>query len=318
MALNLCAVIFGLVALVYGADRFIAGAAAAARRLGVPALLVGLTVVGIGTSLPEIVVAIIASLQGKAALAIGNAVGSNITNIALVLGLCAMLTPLTVHKTLVRREMPAVMAVSVLALVLALDGQFSVVDGLILLAGLAAVLIALVFSAQDKSDPIAAELRIDEPAQMPLRTALAWVALGMVLLPVSSQALVWGASNIAVALGVSELVVGLTVVAIGTSLPELATALVAVKKGEHDLVLGNIIGSNLFNILAVLSVPALLAPGFIPPGLLVRDLPIMLGLTALLYFACWGRAPRITRTYGGVFLAIFIAYEGLLFLSRFQ
>lgn len=318
MLLSLCAVVFGLIALVFGADRFIAGAAAAARHFGVPALLIGLTVVGVGTSLPEIVVSVIASLQGKAALAIGNAVGSNITNIALVLGVCALIAPLTVHATLVRREMPVLMAVSVLAFLLALDGQFSVTDGLILLAGLAALLAALVFLARDEADPIAAELHTETAPQMPLKVALGWVLVGLVLLPASSQLLVWGASNIAIAFGISELVVGLTVVAVGTSLPELATALVAVRKGEHDLVLGNIIGSNLFNILAVLAIPALLAPGIVPAGLLGRDLPIMLALTALLYFVCWGRTPRITRGYGAVLLAAFIAYEGLLYLSRFQ
>lgn len=318
MLLSVCAVVLGLITLVFGADRFIAGAAATARHFGVPTLLIGLTVVGIGTSLPEIVISIIASVQGKAALAIGNAVGSNITNIALVLGLCAAITPLTVNVALVRRELPALMAVSILALVLALDGRYSLIDGLILLAGLAALLAALVFVARNKADPIAAELHTESAAQTSLHTALGWLFVGLILLPISSQALVWGASNIAVAFGISELVVGLTVVAVGTSLPELASSLVAIKKGEHDLALGNIIGSNVFNILAVLAIPALLAPGTVPAGLLGRDLPIMLALTALLYFVCWGRTPRITRGHGAVLLAAFIAYEGLLYLSRFQ
>ena len=317
MLLSFCAVVGGLVALVYAADRFIIGAAALAKLLGVPALIIGLTVVGIGTSLPEIVVAIIASIQDKASLAIGNAIGSNITNIALVLGLSAMVAPLAVNTALVRRELPALIAVSLLALILAWDGQFSVADGIILLIGLAATLGAIAYFAKNSpdSDPITAEIEADDVSHS---AAMGWLLVGLVLLPLSSQSLVWGASNIATALGVSDLVIGLTIVAIGTSLPELATALSAIKKGEHDLVLGNIVGSNLFNILAVLAFPALLAPGFIPDGLLVRDLPLMLALTGVLYFMCWGRTPRISRFQGAMLFAVFLGYEALLYASRFQ
>lgn len=320
MLLSFCAVILGLAALIYAADRFILGAAALAKRLGVPALLVGLTVVGIGTSLPEMVVAIIASAQDKAGLAIGNAIGSNITNIALVLGLCALCAPLAVHATLVRRELPALLVISVLAYALAWDGQYSVLDGIILLAGLALVLVGLAYlaRAQSNSDPLAAELEADEGSQISSAAALGWLLLGLIALPISSQMLVWGASNIALALGVSDLVIGLTVVAIGTSLPELATGLAALKKGEHDLVLGNVVGSNIFNILAVLSFPALLAPGFVPDGLLIRDLPLMLALTGVLFFMCWGTAPRIKRVHGALLLAVFVGYEVLLYALRFQ
>jgi len=320
MLLSFCAVVGGLVALVYAADRFIIGAAALAKLLGVPALIIGLTVVGIGTSLPEIVVAIIASIQDKASLAIGNAIGSNITNIALVLGLSAMVAPLAVNTALVRRELPALIAVSLLALILAWDGQFSVADGIILLIGLAATLGAIAYFAKNSpdSDPITAEIEADVGENVSHSAAMGWLLVGLVLLPLSSQSLVWGASNIATALGVSDLVIGLTIVAIGTSLPELATALSAIKKGEHDLVLGNIVGSNLFNILAVLAFPALLAPGFIPDGLLVRDLPLMLALTGVLYFMCWGRTPRISRFQGAMLFAVFLGYEALLYASRFQ
>lgn len=320
MLLSLCAVVVGLAALVYSADRFILGAAAIAQWLGVPALIIGLTVVGVGTSLPEVVVSIIASLQNKAGLAIGNAIGSNITNIALVLGACALLAPMQVHTALVRREMPVLLAISALALVLAWDGQYSVTDGVVLLAGLAAILGALAWLARNApdSDPLAAEVQIETEPQIARGAALGWLLLGLVLLPVSSQTLVWGASNIALSLGVSELVIGLTIVAVGTSLPELATALSALKKGEHDLVLGNVVGSNLFNILAVLSFPALLAPGLVPAGLLERDLPVMLALTGILFLMCWGKAPKISRVQGGLLLAVFIGYEALLYASRFQ
>lgn len=320
MLISFCAVVAGLAALVYSADRFIVGAAAIAQWLGVPALIIGLTVVGIGTSLPEIVVAIIASLQGKAALAIGNAIGSNITNIALVLGASAIFVPMQVHTALVRREMPVLLAISVLALLLAWDGQYSAADGIILLTGLAAILGALAWLAQNASDsdPLAAEVQIETDPQITRGAAMGWLALGLILLPLSSQTLVWGASNIALALGVSELVIGLTIVAVGTSLPELATALSALKKGEHDLVLGNVIGSNLFNILAVLSLPALLAPGYVPSGLLERDLPMMLTLTVVLYLMCWGSKPKISRVQGGLLLAAFVGYEAVLYASRFQ
>ena len=320
MLASLIAVVVGLAALVFSADRFIVGAAATARRLGVPALIVGLSVVGIGTSLPEIVVAIIAAIQNKAALAIGNAVGSNITNIALVLGAGAVAAPLTVHAGLVRRELPVLLVVSLLAFGLAWDGQYSLVDGLLLLAGLAAVLIGLyrLATSTADSDPLTAEIQADAEPDLALAPALGWLVLGLVLLPISSQMLVWGASNIALALGVSDLVIGLTVVAIGTSLPELATVFAAVRKREHDLVLGNIVGSNLFNILAVLAMPALFAPGFIPTGLLSRDLPLMLALTFALFALCWRPQARIGRGHGLMLLAVFVGYELLLYLSRFQ
>ncbi|MES1942846.1 K+-dependent Na+/Ca+ exchanger-like protein [Salinisphaera sp. PC39] len=322
MLLSLVAVAGGLALLVFSADRFILGAAASARALGVPALLIGLTVVGIGTSLPEIVVSTVASVQGKAGLAIGNAVGSNITNILLVLGATALMMPLAVPRGLSRRELPVLLAVTGGAWLLAADGQLSALDGILLLLALAALLAFLARLARDDGDPaddpLAAEIIAANEVELAPRAAAGWLALGVVLMPVSSQLLVWGASNIAAALGVSELVIGLTVVAVGTSLPELATSLAAVRRRAHELVLGNIVGSNLFNLLAVLPAPALLAPGLLPDGALARDLPVMAGATVALFLLCVLRGGRIGRGHGLLLLAAFAAYQTLLYVSRFQ
>ncbi|MAA75859.1 MAG: calcium/sodium antiporter [Salinisphaeraceae bacterium] len=314
MLLSLASVVAGLVLLVFSADRFVVGAAAIARHFGVPTLLVGLTLVGIGTSLPEMVVAIVAALQGKADLAIGNVVGSNIANISLVLGCAAVLAPVAVGQGLMRRELPLLVLVSVGILLMALDGQLSVLDGVLMLAGLAGVLFIIARAAlRGEDDPVTAELEI--PEGIGLKGAWISLLIGLVLLPVSSQMLVWGASNIAYALGVSELVVGLTIVAVGTSLPELATAIAAVAKREHDLVLGNVVGSNLFNLLAVLPVPALLAPGWVSRDLLLRDLPVMLGLTLALVALCALPARHVGRLAGAALLVVFVIYEGALYVT---
>lgn len=318
MLVDLAAVAIGLAVLVFSADRFITGAGTTARSLGVPPLIVGLTVIGFGTSAPELAVSVIAAFEGQAGIAIGNVIGSNIANITLVLGTAAALAPLTVHAALVRRELPVVIAVSALVYLLALDHSFSAFDGLVLLAVLAALLFWLSrFARTGGDDPLAAELETG-PEHMPLPRALGWVAAGLVMLPASSQALVWGAGNIAAALGVSELVIGLSVVAVGTSLPELATAVAALRRNEHDLVLGNVVGSNLFNLLAVLPMPALLAAGRVPDGALWRDLPIMLGVIVLVAVLRLDRRARISRPEGILLLSLFAAYAVLLYHTRFQ
>lgn len=322
MLWSIAAVAGGLALLVYSADRFIAGAAAAARALGVPALLIGLTVVGIGTSLPEIAVSIVASIEGKAGLAIGNAVGSNSTNVLLVLGATAVAMPLAVPRGLPRRELPVLLIVTGAAWLMAMDGQLSAWDGVLLLLGLAAVLVFLARLARGhgdvSDDPLAAEVAEVTAVEMGPRVAAAWLLLGLVLLPASSQMLVWGASNIAESLGVSELVIGLTVVAIGTSLPELATSLAAIRRRAHELVLGNIVGSNLFNLLAVLPAPALLAPGILPHGALGRDFPVMAAATVVLFLLCFRRHGVVGRGAGLLLLTAFVGYEALLYFSRFQ
>ncbi len=311
------AVLAGFVALTWGADRFVVGAAATARNLGVPTLVIGLTVVGFGTSAPEILVSAMAALQGNTSLAIGNALGSNITNIALVLGATALIAPLAVHSTVLRREFPVLMAIMLFTLALLTDGRLDRHDGVLLLAGLAVMLYWMVNLGlrARRNDPIRSEYAAEIPEAMPLGRALLWLLLGLVVLLLSARLLVWGAVEVATVLGVSDLVIGLTVVAIGTSLPELAASVVSALRHEHDIAIGNIIGSNMYNLLAVLGLPALIHPAAFPPEVLMRDYPVMIILTLGLFAAAYGfrGQGRITRVEGGLLLAAFVGYQYLLF-----
>ncbi len=321
MWLAFLAVVAGLTALTWGADRFVLGAAALARGLGVTPLLIGLTIVAFGTSAPEVVVAIFAALQGNPGLAIGNAIGSNIANIGLVLGASALIAPLLIHSSLLRREFPILLVATTLALLLLLDGTLSRADGLLLFIGLALVmgwLITQGLRGRIRPDELGVELETALPAPMAPPRAAFWLGLGLLLLLGGSHGLVWGAIVIAQAFGVSDLVIGLSIVAIGTSLPELATSLTAAWKGENELAIGNIIGSNLFNLLCVLAIPGLLAPGALETGVLIRDYPMMLGLTVLLFVLAFGRrrtAGRLQRWEGGLLLALFAAYLTVLGLT---
>jgi cation:H+ antiporter len=289
MLLPTLAVLAGFVALTWGADRFVVGAAATARNLGMPTLVIGLTVVGFGTSAPEILVSSMAAWQGNTSLAVGNALGSNITNIALVLGATALITPLRVHSSVLRREFPVLMAIMLFTLALLTDGRLDRHDGLLLLAGLAVA--------------------------MPLSRALTWLLIGLLVLLGSARILVWGAVEIATLFGVSDLVIGLTIVAIGTSLPELAASVTSALKHEHDIAIGNIIGSNMYNLLAVLGLPALIHPADLPAEVLMRDYPVMIVLTLGLFAAAYGfrGAGQINRVEGGLLLASFCGYQYLLF-----
>lgn len=308
------AIVFGLGLLVWGADRFVVGAAALARSLGVPPLLIGLTVVGFGTSAPEILVSTMAALQGNPGIAIGNAIGSNIANIALILGATALIMPLTVRSDMLRREYPLLLAVSVGTFLLLLDGDLDRADGLILLAGLCGVMLLLVRIGLRRRDhdPLAEEIEAEIPGDLPVAAAIGWFLLGLAVLVISSRMLVWGAVDVAVALGVSDLVIGLTIVAIGTSLPELAASIMSALKNEPDLAIGNVVGSNIWNLLAVLGVPGLLAPGLVPPEVLNRDILVMLALTLALFVM--GRSTQthgtINRVEGMLLLTCFIAYQG--------
>ncbi len=318
MWLPIFAVVAGLIVLTWSAGRFVVGASGLARGLGVTPLLIGLTIVAFGTSAPEVFVAVFAALQGNPGLAIGNAIGSNIANIGLVLGASALIAPLLVRSAILRREFPVLLLVTLLGFALILDGSLGRIDGLILVAGLVLLIAWLALSAmrgQMKPDDLGVDLAEAVPAPMPMPRALGLLTLGLVLLLVSSQVLVWGAVEIAGALGVSDLIIGLTIVAIGTSLPELATSVVAAWKGETELAIGNIIGSNLFNLLAVLAVPGLLAPGLLENTVLIRDYPMMLGLTFLLFLLALGhrRGPgTVRRREGALLLALFAAYLMLL------
>jgi len=314
--LHILAVVGGLALVVGGADRFVTGAAATARNLGVSPMVVGLTVVGFGTSAPEMLVSAIAAWQGNPGLGIGNALGSNIANIALIVGATAMVRPLRVRSETLRRELPVLIAVTLGALALMIDGVLGRLDGLMLLGGLALLLYAvLALARRDRRDPLAAEFEAEIPAGMGTGRALAWLAVGLAGLLAGSRLLVWGAVELALALGVSDLVVGLTIVAVGTSLPELAASMAGALKGEDDIAVGNVIGSNMFNLLAVLGLPGLIRPGPFAAEVLTRDFPVMIALTLALFAMAYGFRGdgRIRRAEGAVLLAAFVAYETYLY-----
>ena len=318
MLLSILAVISGFAVLIWGADRFVYGAAATARNLGVSPLVIGLTIVGIGTSSPEILVSTIAAYNGNPALAVGNAIGSNITNIALVLGVTAMIVPLLVKSDTLKREYPIMFLVMMLALVLCLDGELSRIDGAILFTGLVIMIIWMVKLGLRKHETDQLETEFEQ--EIPYITtanALFWLALGMILLLLSSKALVWGAVNIAHAFGISDLVIGLTIVAIGTSLPELAASVMSALKGEPDIALGNVIGSNMFNLLAVLSIPGLIAPHALDPEVLTRDFPFMIGFTLAMFIMAFGfkESGRINRFEGALLVMGYIGYMVVLYNS---
>ncbi|PWQ94950.1 calcium/sodium antiporter [Leucothrix pacifica] len=317
------AVIIGLLLLVWSADKFIDGAANLARNWGISPFIIGVLIVGLGTSAPEMLVAAVAALQGNPGIGIGNALGSNITNITLVLGFTALLANLPVRSEIVKQELPLILCVGLFSWILMADHMHSRFDGILLLTGLFAVLFWLARTAkkqQSVTDPLLEDSVDELPDEMPFKSALIWTAVGLVLLLVSSKVLVWGASGIASQFGVSDLVIGLTVVAIGTSLPELAASISSVKKGDTDLAIGNIVGSNLFNNLGVLAIPALISPGVVPDGVLNRDMPIMMAVTLLLIVLGYGLLSRsrymITRGRGAFFLMIFVAYQFLLYYQH--
>jgi cation:H+ antiporter len=316
------AVVLGLALLVWSADRFVEGAAATARHLGMPALLIGMVVVGFGTSAPEMVVSALASLQGNPGIALGNAYGSNIANIALILGLTALISPIAVHSQILRKELPVLTAITVLAVAQLWDGDLSRLDAVVLLAVFAALIgWSIREGLRERSDSLGVEMEQELAAHpMPLPRAIVWLVVGLVLLIVSSRILVWGAVTIAQALGVSDLIIGLTIVAIGTSLPELASSLIAVRKGEHDLALGNVIGSNLFNTLAVVGIAGAIHPLDVPPEVLTRDMAVMGALTLSLFvigYGFRGREGRINRVEGTLLLAVFLGYTGYLVSTVF-
>ena len=316
--LSVIAIIGGFILLVWGADRFVHGAAATARNFGVSPLVIGLTIVGIGTSAPEILISIIAAYEGNPALAVGNALGSNITNIALVLGVTALLSPLLVKSETLRREYPIMFLIMLLALILCVDGDLSRLDGTILLCGLVIMMLWMVKLGLRKHeiDPLEAEYEQEIP-YLTTGKALFWLAVGMVLLLVSSRTLVWGAVNIAQAMGISDLIIGLTIVAIGTSLPELAASVMSALKGEPDIALGNVIGSNMFNLLAVLGLPGLIAPHVLDPAVLSRDFPFMIGFSIALFAMAYGfkESGKINRYEGALLLIGYIVYVVVLYFS---
>lgn len=319
MLIDFTAIIAGFILLIWSADRFIIGAAATARNFDVPPLIIGLTIVGFGTSAPEMMVAGFASYDGSPAMAIGNALGSNIANITLVLGIAALISPLDVHSRIIKKELPILLVATLMALALLRDSTLSQLDGFILLSLLFLLMwwITRQGIRNQSEDALTDEYLEELPDVMPTYQAMFWLVAGLVLLTVSSKILVWGAVNIATELGVSELVIGLTIIAIGTSLPELAASITGALKNEHDIAIGNVIGSNLFNTLGVLAIPGLIAPSALAEGILERDMPVVFILTIMLFVMAYGfrGQGRINRLEGGLLLSAFIAYQLLLFFT---
>jgi cation:H+ antiporter len=321
MTIAVLAVIFGLALLVWSADRFVEGSASVARHVGMPPLLIGMVVVGFGTSAPEMVVSALASAQGAPGIALGNAFGSNITNIALILGLTALISPLAVHSQVLRKELPILTCVTALVAWQLWDGALSRNEALLLLGVFAALLTWTIWQGMKQSaDTLAREMEQELAARtMPMRRAVVWLIVGLILLVASSRLLVWGAVEIARGFGVSDLIIGLTVVAIGTSLPELASSLIATRKGEHDIAVGNVLGSNLFNTLGVVGIAGTIHPLRVGPEVFSRDILVMAGLTLSLFVIGYGfRGPgRINRYEGAVLLASYIAYNIYLLKTVF-
>ena len=322
MYLPFAALVLGLVLLVWSADRFVDGAAATARHFGMPPLLVGMVIVGFGTSAPEMAVSALAALQGSPGLALGNAYGSNITNVALILGVTALISPIAVRSQVLRKELPILMALMALSVWQIADGAISRADAVLLLVLFALLMGWSIWQGLRQgadADTMAGDMQKqeEEAEEMPLGRALFWVLAGVVLLVASSRLLVWGAVEIARAFGVGDVIIGLTIVAVGTSLPELAASVVAARKGEHDIALGNVIGSNMFNILAVVGIAGAIAPMAVEPVVLQRDAVVMAVLTLALFVLGIGwRGPgRINRFEGALLLVCYVGYIAYLVME---
>ncbi len=314
------ALILGLVFLVFAADRFVLGAGATALHFNMSPLFVGMIIVGFGTSAPEIFVSAMSALDGSAGIALGNAYGSNITNLGLILGITALIAPIAVHSSLVRFELPLLTLTLPLTAAHLWDSAFSRVEGVVLLTFFAGILgWGYYRDKESPPDELGAEAgeAIERKKKLSLAAALVWTAVGLIGLMVSSRMLVWGAVEIARDWGVSDLLIGLTVVSIGTSLPELASSVIAARKGEHDLALGNIIGSNLFNTLIVVGIAAVIAPFDMDPIALQRDVPVMAALTIGVFVFAFGfRGPaRLNRIEGGLLLVVYLAYTTYLIVE---
>ncbi len=317
MLLPILAIILGIVLLLWSADRFVEGAAAVAGHLGLPSLVIGMVIVGFGTSAPEIVVSIMAALDGNPDLALGNALGSNIYNIGLIIGVTALIVPIAVHSTIIRRELPLLLLFGAVAGALFWNGQLSRLESLLLLLGFFALMGWTIWTAlRGKDDPLAAETEQELSSHaMTLGRAIVWLVVGLTLLLVSSRMLVWGAVSVASALGVSDLIIGLTIVALGTSLPELASSIAAVRKGEHDIAMGNVVGSCMFNLLAVVGIAGVIAPmEALSADIMLRDWPVMMAMVVSLFVMGYGfrGEGRINRIEASALLLGLVAYNGWL------
>lgn len=310
--------VIGLILLVYGADRLVFSAAILSRALGIPPLIIGMTVVGIGTSLPEMIVAFSAATHGQMDIAVGTAIGSNITNILLISGGAALLHPLTVHSNLVRRELPLMLLVTLLCGIVLFDNNLSRNDGIALIVIAAAWLLFILKIARKAERENNDSLTREQLAELPRddtgnTVAFLWLAVALIILPMSTRMVIDNATVIADFFGISELVIGLTIISVGTSLPELATVIAGALKGEDDIAIGNLIGSNIYNIAIVLGVPALIHPGNIDIHVFARDYWVMLGVSALFTLICLQRSRRIGRKAGALLISGFVAWVAVLY-----
>ena len=316
MTLAIAAVVLGFALLAWSAGRFVGGSASAARHFGVPPLLIGMVGVGFGTSAPELVVSVLAAAQNNPGIALGNAYGSNITNIALILGFTALISPVAIHSQALRKELPVLAAVTVLAAWQIRDGRITRFDALVLLAVFGGLLAwAIRQGLRQKGDALGSETEHKlEVRAMPIRRALLWLVVGLASLIASSRILLWGAVEIAHSFGISDLIIGLTIVAAGTSLPELASSVIAARKGEHDIALGNVLGSNLFNTLAVVGIAGAIRPIAVGMEIFNRDMLVTAALTLSLFAVGYGfRGPgRINRIEGAALLACYTGYTAFL------
>lgn len=310
------AIIAGLLLLIWSADRFVDGAAAVARHFGMPQLLIGIVIIGFGTSAPEMIVSAISAMNNNPGIALGNAYGSNITNIALILGCTALISPLAVNSQVLKLELPILLLITAISAYLIHDGEVSRSDAVILLLIFAIYMGWTVWHGlTQKSDTLVGDLQehLNTREYMPLIVSIIWVLVGLILLIGSSQLLVWGAVEMAKYFGISDLVIGLTIVAVGTSLPEFASSLVAARKGEVDLAVGNIIGSNLFNTLAVVELAGVISRMHAGQEVFSRDMLVMSALTVLLLIFGFGKKGEINRLKGLIFLLAYIGYNIWLF-----
>lgn len=322
MLVHIVILLVAFIALVWSADKFVLGASSLARNLGVSPMIIGLTIVAMGSSAPEMMVAAAASLQGNPDTAIGNAIGSNITNIALVLGITILIKPLVVSSSTIKQELPFLLLLTLLTYWILSDNFFSFTEGVALMISFFGFLTFLLIKAlkqrknQNDNDLMIIEAEQELPAPTTTGKSIFWLIIGITLLIISAHFLVESAVFIAKAYGISDLVIGLTIIAIGTSLPELAASVASIMKKEDDLAMGNIVGSNIFNILAVLPFAGIIAPGLINPEASFRDTPIMIAVTGLLFILCFSRKLgyfRLTRLKGALLVICFFAYQVLLF-----
>ncbi|WP_072670391.1 calcium/sodium antiporter [Vibrio injensis] len=310
--------IVGLILLVWSADKLVFGAAAIARNIGISPLVIGMTILAMGSSAPEMMVSATAALDGKTDTAVGNVLGSNIANIALILGITALIKPLSISSMVLRRELPLMVGVTLLSGLLLWNSYLGFYEGILLFALFAVFILAMLHISrkeQQNGDALLSECESEIPTDVSNKKAIIWIIIGLILLPFAASMLVDNSVIIAKYFGMSDLVIGLTIIAVGTSLPELAASLAGVLKGEDDMAVGNIIGSNVFNILAVMGIPGILNPSILSDSVMGRDFWVMLAVSLLLVIMALGKSRSINRLEGAVLFIIFLAYQGYLLMN---